>query len=45
MIGPYFFNLYVSSLSHEIEDIPFTLSGYAGDYNAGIVSLPIQEPR
>ena len=34
MIGPYFFNLYVSSLSHEIEDTPVTLSGYADDPNA-----------
>ena len=28
------FNLYVSSLSHEIEDILVTLSGYADDHNA-----------
>ena len=34
MIGPYFFNLYVSSLSCEIEDIPVTLSGYTDDNNA-----------
>ena len=34
VIGPYFFNLYVSSLSHEIEDFPVTLSGYADDHNA-----------
>ena len=34
VIGPYFFNLYVSSLSHEIEDILVTLSGYADDHNA-----------
>ena len=34
MIGPYFFNLYVSSLSCEIEDILVTLSGYADDHNA-----------
>ena len=34
MIGPYFFNLYVSSLSHEIEAFMVTLSGYAYDQNA-----------
>ena len=34
MIGPYFFNFYVSSLSCEIEDIPVTLSGYTNDHNA-----------
>ena len=45
MIGPYFFSLYVSSPSHEIEDILVTLSGYADDHNPGIVSLPIQEHR
>ena len=34
MIGPYFFNLYVSSLSHEIKDILVTLSGYADNHDA-----------
>ena len=34
MIVPYFFNLYVSSPFHEIEDIPVTPPGYADDHNA-----------
>ena len=34
VIEPYFFNLYVSSLSHEIKDIPVTLSGFTDDHNA-----------
>ena len=34
VIGPFFFTLYVSSLSCDIKDIPVTLSGYADDHNA-----------
>ena len=34
VIGPYFFNLYVSCLSHEIKDIWVSLSGYTDDHNA-----------
>ena len=33
VMRPYFFNMYESSLSHEIEDILVTLSGYADDHN------------
>ena len=34
MIGPYFFNWHVRSLSHDIKDILITLSGYADNHNA-----------
>ena len=32
--GPNLFNLYVSTLSHEIRDLPLQISGYADDYGA-----------
>ena len=32
MLGPILFNLYVSTLSYEIRDLPLLLSGYADDH-------------
>ena len=34
MLGPIPFNLYVSTLSYEIRDLPLQLSGYADDHGA-----------
>ena len=36
MLGPILFNLYVSTLSYEIRDLPLLLSGYADDHGAHI---------